>query len=233
MSRRCHENPVLGGMGDAGPRWAQSGAGARSGGWQLMARVEGDELVSRARMGDEAAWAELYGDHAERLVIWLRHVHHPDPSADAEDIAAEAWLTAARRMADFEGDRHDFAGWLFGIARNVSRSSNRRSYARRTTPLGPDQLEVTDAGGGVGDPAPRVAGDDLARSLVSTLPEREAQVVACIDVVGLDVATTSRALGISATAVRVAHHRGLRRLRQRLASGASNADVTPRGAGGM
>ena len=55
-----------------------------------MVRGEGDELVARARTGDEAAWAELYGDHAERLVIWLRHVHHTDPAADAEDIAAVA-----------------------------------------------------------------------------------------------------------------------------------------------
>ena len=196
-----------------------------------MVRVEGDDLVARARTGDEAAWAELYGDHAERLVVWLRHVHHPDPSADAEDIAAEAWLIAARRVADFEGDRHDFAGWLFGIARNVSRHSYRASRARRTTALGPELLEVT--GSGSTDPAPRIAGDDLARSLVRTLPEREAQVVACIDVVGLDVATTSRALGISTTAVRVAHHRGLRRLRQRLAAGPSAGDVTPRSAEGM
>lgn len=36
---------------------------------------------------------------------------------------------------------------------------------------------------------------------------REAEVIACIDVVGLDVTSTGRALGTSATAVRVARHR--------------------------
>ncbi|GAA4698585.1 RNA polymerase sigma factor [Nocardioides conyzicola] len=196
-----------------------------------MVRAQGDELVARARDGDEAAWAELYGDHAERLVVWLRHLHHEDPASDAEDIAAEAWLTAARRVADFEGDRHDFAGWLFGIARNVSRSRYRVSHARRTTPLAADQLEA--ASGGTGDPAPQVVGADLARRLVATLPEREAQVVACIDVVGLDVAATSLALGISATAVRVAHHRGLRRLRKLVAAGGTAVDVTIGGVSGM
>ncbi len=49
--------------------------------------------------------------------------------------------------------------------------------------------------------------------LLSHLSERERQVVACIDVVGLDVAATAAALQMSATAVRVARHRGLRRLR--------------------
>jgi RNA polymerase sigma-70 factor (ECF subfamily) len=191
-----------------------------------MARAQGDQLVVRAQAGEEAAWAELYGDHAERLVIWLRHLAHGDPAADAEDIAAEAWLTAARRVADFEGDRDDFAGWLFGIARNVARSRWRASRARSTTPLEPDHLEVVAAGSGNrGDPGPQVVGADLTRRLVAALPEREAQVVACLDVVGLDVAATSAALGISATAVRVAHHRGLRRLRKLLTEAAPAVDV--------
>ncbi len=179
-----------------------------------MVRREGDELVLRAQGGDPEAWIELYGDHAERLVVWLRHLPFHDPATDAEDIAAEAWLTAARRVGDFRGDRGDFAGWLFGIARNVARSRSRAQRGHATTPLAPDTVELV--AGGVPDPAPTVAGDDLARRLVASLPEREAQVVACIDVVGLDVATTSRALDISPVAVRVAHHRGLRRLRRML-----------------
>ena len=48
---------------------------------------------------------------------------------------------------------------------------------------------------------------------LSGLPPREREVLACLEVVGLDIATTATALGISATAVRVARHRGLRRLR--------------------
>src|SRR4051794_36193277 len=102
-----------------------------------MVRAQGDELIARARAGDEGAWAELYGDHAERLVVWLRHLSYVDAAADAEDVAAEAWLTAARRLADFEGDRHDFAGWLFGIARNVSRGRYRTANRRRTSALEP------------------------------------------------------------------------------------------------
>ncbi len=190
-----------------------------------MVRGEADELVLRAQRGDQAAWDELYADVAERLVVWLRHLAPPDAATDAEDIAAEAWLTAARRMGEFRGDRDAFAGWLFGIARNVARSRGRVARARATTPLGPDHVERS--GGSGGDPGPSVAGADLARRLVALLPEREAQVVACLDVVGLDVATTSRALDISPVAVRVAHHRGLRRLRTMLAG------VTPETALGM
>jgi RNA polymerase sigma-70 factor, ECF subfamily len=180
----------------------------------LTVHGEGDELVLRAQKGEAAAWAELYGDHAERLVVWLQHLRHTDPASDAEDIAAEAWLTAARRVGDFRGDRSDFAGWLFGIARNVARSRYRATCARPTTPLRAEAVELF--AGSMADPGVEVAGADLTRRLVAELPEREAQVVACIDVVGLDVTSTSYALGITPIAVRVAHHRGLRRLRNLL-----------------
>ena len=175
-----------------------------------MVRTEADDLVVRARRGDEDAWAQLYGDHAQRLVVWLGHLPHLDPAHDAEDIAAEAWLTAARKVHEFRGDRDDFAGWLFGIARNHARSRSRSSTARSSTPVTPDAVTTW---GRVDDPASEVVSTDLTRRLVARLPQREAQVVACLDVVGLDVASASAALGISRTAVRVAHHRGLRRLR--------------------
>jgi RNA polymerase sigma-70 factor (ECF subfamily) len=45
------------------------------------------------------------------------------------------------------------------------------------------------------------------------LPEREREVLACMEVVDLDTAATASALGLTKSAVRVARHRGLRRLR--------------------
>jgi RNA polymerase sigma-70 factor (ECF subfamily) len=130
----------------------------------------------------------------------------------ADDVAAEAWLTAARRIADFDGSSDDFAGWLFGIARLLSRNAQRRTNRRRTAPTTIEILDLSAV-----DPAPAANvgpdSDGWIAWLLSHLPERERQVVACLDVVGLDVASTCAALGMSATAVRVARHRGLRRLR--------------------
>ncbi|MGN6160441.1 MAG: sigma factor-like helix-turn-helix DNA-binding protein, partial [Marmoricola sp.] len=55
------------------------------------------------------------------------------------------------------------------------------------------------------------------RDILSTLPPRQRDVIACMDVVGLGVDATARALGMSASAVRVNRHRGLTRLRTVLA----------------
>jgi RNA polymerase sigma-70 factor, ECF subfamily len=179
-----------------------------------------DDVVARAKRGDEAAWRDLYGTHAGRLECWLRSRPCADAAADVDDVGAEAWLTAAQRIADFTGDTGDFGGWLFQIARMVSNNTHRRSERRATSPVAVDDSAIW---GEAADVSVLVDGADWTRRLVATLPSREAEVILCLDVVGLDVAATSMALGISATAVRVSHHRGLRRLRRRLSGSEPDA----------
>ncbi|UMG91696.1 sigma-70 family RNA polymerase sigma factor [Nocardioides sp. TF02-7] len=66
-------------------------------------------------------------------------------------------------------------------------------------------------------PESAFVGSEWVREALGHLPERERDVVTCLEVLDLDVATTAEALGISAVAVRVARHRGLKRLRSVLA----------------
>lgn len=190
-----------------------------------MSPMGAEDALAGARRGDEQAWGELYRSHAGRLRVWLTTLLSGD-AATAEDIAAETWLVAARRVRDFVGDADDFGGWLFGIARNLARNERRTRARRATSPVWTEP-EHDDYWGVVSDVESPVDGADLARRLLAILPPREAEVIACIDVVGLDVAATSTALGISAVAVRVARHRGLGRLRKALA-GADDLRPTPR-----
>ena len=128
-----------------------------------------------------------------------------------EDVAAETWLTAAARIADFQGSSSDFAGWLFGIGRLQARNAARRTARRRTTPAVMETLDLTaytEPAAGTGPES-----DGWITWLLSHLPERERQVVACLDVVGLDVTSTATALRMTSAAVRVAHHRAIKRLR--------------------
>ena len=182
----------------------------------MGSRREDDDVVARARRGDEEAWAQLYGAHAGRLVVWLRTMPSGDAASAAEDIAADAWLTAAQSLAKFSGTSDDFAGWLFSIARNVAGNRRRTSTRRATHPHATNVPDCIDWGS-ADDGSLRVNGNDLTRRLLAHLSPREAEVISCIDVVGLDAAATAQALGMSPTAVRVARHRGLKRLRVILA----------------
>lgn len=167
-----------------------------------------DALVSRAKQGEPAAWHLLYEAHAGRLLLWLQTRPNGDPVASPEDIAAEAWLVAANRIHRFTGDSDEFAGWLFGIARKLASNA-----ARRTARRGLSEELTPDAADRAVDETAPIEQIEMVNHLLGVLPKRERQVVACIDVVGLDVAATAAALGMKPTAVRVAHHRGLNRLR--------------------
>jgi RNA polymerase sigma-70 factor (ECF subfamily) len=173
---------------------------------------EDDETVALAKSGDQAAWAALYVAHAGRLLVWLGTAGTGDPGAATEDVAAEAWLVAAQKIADFTGTSSDFAGWLFGIARKVNANGRRKVARRRTDPHAfgvDDEGDLGRTDGGID----RVDVLDEVRRTLARLSPREADVVACRDVVGLDVAGTAEALGIRPTAVRIAHHRARQRLR--------------------
>lgn len=170
-----------------------------------------DDLIERARDGDTDAWRELYESLTGRLLVWLRTRPSGDVVASAEDLASESWLVAARSIADFEGDRDAFAGWLFGIARNQALNARRRAQRRATDPVHVDHDQIW---GSYDGPAEGVAGADWTRWALAQLPPRESEVLAAMEVAGLDAAQTARALGISVNTVRVARHRGLARLRR-------------------
>lgn len=170
-----------------------------------------DDLIALAKDGDEAAWRQLYTEHARRLSVWLRTIPNPDTTSGHEDLAADAWVVAAERIHDFHGNSGEFAGWLFGIGRNLALNARRRSMRRVTAPYAvpPDRCAPA-----VGAPELEVAADDWVQRLLRQLSVRERQVVTCLDVLGLDVRSTATALGVTATSVRVAHHRALGRLRR-------------------
>jgi RNA polymerase sigma-70 factor (ECF subfamily) len=181
-----------------------------------VARSRSDTLVSAARSGDQAAWRTLYGLHHRRLTAWLRTLPPGDALDSPEDLAADAWLLAAAKLGEFRGSDDDFAGWLFTLARNLAANSRRKALRRRTDPTAVEPA-ASGVWGIARDDVTLVDELDVTRELLSHLSRREAEVVACIDVVGLDVASAARVLGMRPTAVRVARHRALVRLRKILA----------------
>lgn len=178
-----------------------------------MARRGSDPLVSAARTGDQTAWRKLYLMHAQRLNVWLRTLPQADWASSPDDVAAEAWLTAAAKIGEFGGSDDDFGGWLFTIARNHASNSHRKAVRRRTDPTAAE-FSMDAIVEPAEDRFDTIDGQDTTRQLLAHLSPREAEVVACIDVVGLDVASTARLLGMKPTAVRVARHRALGRLRE-------------------
>jgi RNA polymerase sigma-70 factor (ECF subfamily) len=84
------------------------------------------ELISRARLGDDAAWVTLVSEHQEP-VFRLAYLLLGD-AAEAEDVAQETFVRAFRALGSFDVAR-PLRPWLMRIAANLSRN-RRRSVGR-------------------------------------------------------------------------------------------------------
>ena len=74
------------------------------------------DLVARAQQGEEAAFTSLFEAHKRAVYsVCLRMTHS---SADAEDLAQEAFLQVIRKIATFRGES-TFSTWLHRVAVNV------------------------------------------------------------------------------------------------------------------
>lgn len=169
---------------------------------------ESDRVLAAVLAGDEAAFRALYRALHPRLLRYATAL----VGAEAEDVTAEAWLHIARDLHRFRGDIDGFRGWAATIVRNRAMDAVR---ARQRRPA--DAVEVAIL---VEQPGPEdTAGCALdaistraAIAMISALPRVEAEAVLLRAVVGLDATSAGRVLGKRAGAVRIAAHRGLKRL---------------------
>ena len=124
-----------------------------------------DELLAAAQSG--AAWAvgELYARDQPAVLRYLS----ARVSRDAEDLASQVWLEAARDLGRFDGDETGFRCWLFVIARRRAANEYRRLARTPTVVAGPDVDEQPARDDPEAEAVNRLAGDEAAR-LIARLP---------------------------------------------------------------
>jgi RNA polymerase sigma-70 factor (ECF subfamily) len=144
-----------------------------------------------------------------------------DPSA-AEDVTAEVFLVAWRRLEDVPDAIDDARPWLFGVAR-ATMLNHRRGERRR------DALAVRLADAAVPDGSSAheelaVARLDVAAAWTRLTPA-EQEVIALAVWEGLDSARAGVVLGCSATAYRLRLSRARRALRRHLEATTGSTDL--------
>ena len=126
------------------------------------------------------------------------------PRPVADDVVAETFLVAWRRLDDVPDDA---APWLYGVARRVL-ANERRASARR--------LALTERLRSAPRPAPADAGAGVLAAALEHLTKREREALTLVAWEGLTAAQASRAAGCSHAAMRVRLHRARRRLARAL-----------------
>lgn len=170
-------------------------------------------VLERAQHGDETAFAALWRDLNPAVVRYLSVA-----SDAADDVAADTWVTVVKGLARFAGDENAWRAWVFTTARRRAVDAGRRRTRAADRDRSFEPWPVF--GGDADDPADVVVrrlDTDAALALVAALSPLQAEVVVLRVVAGLSVEDVARVVGRSNGAVRVAHHRGLGRLRELLA----------------
>jgi RNA polymerase sigma-70 factor, ECF subfamily len=180
--------------------------------------VEGEDfaaVLTAAQNGSEDAFSTLWRDMNPALLRYLRVVA---PEA-AEDVAAETWVQVVRGLGKFTGDESAWRAWLFTTARRRLLDQARLRKRHPAEPL--DEISAADVPRS--PDAEQIAMDNLATesavALLSQLPVQQAEAILLRVVAGLDTEVVAEMLGRSPGAIRVAAHRGLKKL-QSLLSGA-------------
>ena len=173
-----------------------------------------DDLVDRARNGDQAAFSELVRIHQhEVFTLALRLVGDRTLAAD---VAQEAMVRAWKAIGRFRGDAA-FGTWLHRITVNAAWTQKTRAKRHQSQDLDviAEQPE-TDVRA-----SPEIAGEraelrSVLKAALNRLPEQQRAVVVLKDIYGWSHKDISDSLSISVTAAKVRLHRAHLRLRDLL-----------------
>lgn len=118
--------------------------------------------------GDEHAWRELY-DAAFRPLAAYVHWRCGGRTDRAEEIVQETWLTAVRRIRDYDPHHAAFLSWLRGIAANVLRN-HFRSMNGHIAQAQPITNDIPQQGGPEAGVEQREQANRIAQALLA-LPD--------------------------------------------------------------
>ncbi len=120
-----------------------------------------EDLYRLMRLGDRAAFAELYERREPGLYRYALHM--TGSTAAAEEIAHDVFIQLASAINRFDEARGALEGWMFGVARNLVRVFRRKGGVEEPV----DRRVDHDILGGL------IEDEDLAalRAAVAELPE--------------------------------------------------------------
>ncbi len=168
--------------------------------------------MARFCQGDAPAFDALFQRYAGPVHGYLTRL--TGSPATAEDLVQLTFLSLVRARGRFQpGSR--FKPWLYAIATNAARDSQRRN--RRPEELTPEgELPASIP---ADTPAPRDSGlEQAVHRALAQLPEGQRIPILLHRFEGMSFAEVADALGLTESAVKVRAHRGYARLRELLAA---------------
>ncbi len=171
------------------------------------------ELVEKAKGGDQQAFGELYDLFAEKIFRFIK-IKIRDQQ-EAEDILQETFVKAWRALKNLEMKGLNFSAWLYAIARNGVNDFYRKKYRQ------PEIAELNEevaavaavAGGGAEEEVDRQYLSQAMEKCFELLPDQYKEILEMRFVQDFSTEETAKILGKSNLSVRLAQHRALKKLK--------------------
>jgi RNA polymerase sigma-70 factor (ECF subfamily) len=171
------------------------------------------EFVARLRAGDRRAFEDFVRAHQHRIYgLALRMLGN---SAEAQDVAQEAFLRAYRGLAEFRGDAR-LSTWLYAIASRLC--LNRLAGGERRLIRDDEGIldRLADVRPGPDETLERDELEEALRRAIAELPEERRVVVVLRDVDGLAYEEIAEILALPVGTVRSRLHRARLDLKEKL-----------------
>ena len=163
-----------------------------------------------------AEFDRIYAEHHARI---LRYLTRMVGAQDAEDLAQEVFIRAARSYDDF---RHEakIETWLYRIATHVAVDRLRGTASRRETLLGQELDEVATDGretvSSLEEKTLRRAANECIRNVIYGLPENYRTPLILSELEGFTNREIAEILDVSLDTVKIRLHRAKEQLRKAL-----------------
>lgn len=176
------------------------------------------DLIARATTGDRQAFAALYREYMPTVYKFL-YYRMGSNKAVAEDMTAEVFLRALRKVGDFNWTGADFGSWLLRIARNLVLDNAKSSRARLE--ILNDEMPEDSAGEDRSTESAVLENLDNQRiyKAITQLSPDQRDVITMRFIQGMDVSAVAEAMGKKEGTVRTLQFRGLKALQKLLVKG--------------
>lgn len=175
------------------------------------------EVVTAAVAGERAAVDRLLAYVHPLVVRYCRaRVGRQERGhVSADDVAQEVCVAVITALGRYRDEGRPFLAFVYGIASHKVADAHRAAGRNRSEPM----AELPDEAATTAGPEHEALRADLGRELnrlLAGLPDKQRDIVLLRVVVGLSAEETAEAVGSTPGAVRVAQHRALTRLRERV-----------------
>lgn len=185
------------------------------------------DLISRAKDGDETAFAKLFDAHKRR--VYSLCLQMTGDVADAEDLTQDAFIQVFRKIGTFRGDSA-FSTWLYRVAVNTVLMKMRRRQPRQVSLDEPMNLDSSMVPREYGQDDPRLLRTvdriTLVRA-IKDLPDGYRTIFILHDIEGYDHREIASMLHCSTGNSKSQLHKARLKIREALLSKASVAERSP------